>query len=152
MSGPFIVPQSNSQVLLSIAGIYFMGVLLIAGTGILAGLWSSRFHSPRELESAIGAPVLATVPLVVDGNPRKTLAGQYDGGMSLRSNGSDSYQEGEPLESVTGNRGPQVLSPISRYVGGVEKSASNIEELICHSSRGCAKSIRRKTVQAPSSR
>jgi polysaccharide biosynthesis transport protein len=121
VSGPFIVPQSNSQVLLSIAGIYFMGVLLIAGTGILAGLWSSRFHSPRELESAIGAPVLATVPLVVEGNPRETLAGQYDGAMSLRSNGSNSYQEDDSLEPVHESGRPQVLSPISRYIGGVDK-------------------------------
>jgi len=120
VSGPSIIPQSNGQVLLSIAGIYLMGTLVIVGTGILAGLWSSSFHSPWELESAIGAPVLATVPLVVEGNTRKTLAGHSDGTMSLSLEG-DSYQEDDALEPRNGSGRPQVLSPISRYIGGVDK-------------------------------
>jgi succinoglycan biosynthesis transport protein ExoP len=120
VSGPSIVPQSNGQVLLSVAGVCIMGTLLIVGTGILGGLWSSRFHSPQELESAIGAPVLATVPLIVDGNPRKTLAGRSDGPMSLSLNGSDLYQDDDLLEPIN-DSGPQVLSPISRYIGSVDR-------------------------------
>jgi succinoglycan biosynthesis transport protein ExoP len=120
VSGPSVIPQSHGQVLLSIAGIYLMGTLVIVGAGILAGLWSSSFHSPWELESAIGAPVLATVPLIVEGNTRKTLAGHSDGTMSLSLDG-DSYQEDDALEPINGGGRPQVLSPISRYVGGVDK-------------------------------
>jgi uncharacterized protein involved in exopolysaccharide biosynthesis len=121
VSGPSIVPQSNGQILLSIAGICIIGTLLIAGAGILAGLWSSRFHSPSELESAIGAPVLATVPLVAEGNFHKTLAGRCDGAMSLSLNGGDSYQDGDSLEPINESGRPQVLSPISRYIGSVDR-------------------------------
>ena len=57
-----IVPQSNRQIVLTIACVCIIGVLVIVGGGILSDLWSPRFHSPWELESAIGAPVLATIP------------------------------------------------------------------------------------------
>jgi uncharacterized protein involved in exopolysaccharide biosynthesis len=64
IDGPTVVPQSRAQLALSMGVIYAIGVMLIAGVGILLGLWSPRFHSPGELEAAIGAPVLATIPVL----------------------------------------------------------------------------------------
>ena len=64
VSGPSIVPQGKLQLFFSIGVVYLLGTLLIVGLGILAGLWSPRFHSPWELEAAVDALVLATIPML----------------------------------------------------------------------------------------
>ena len=74
VSGPEVVPQPKLQVLLSLSCVYIIGTLLIVGSGILAGLWSPRFHSPWELEAAVDSPVLATIPMLAGGTHRLALA------------------------------------------------------------------------------
>jgi uncharacterized protein involved in exopolysaccharide biosynthesis len=115
IDGPAVVPQSRAQLVLSMGSVYLIGVLLIVGAGILLGLWSPRFHSPWELETAIGAPVLATIPVL----PRKT-----DGGLPMRRSelpessslfARDAFEESERIKLTR----VQVLSPMSLSSGGV---------------------------------
>ncbi len=112
IDGPAVVPQSRGQLVLNMASIYTIGTLLIVGIGILLGLWSPRFHSPWELENAIGAPVLATIPV---------LSKKADGALPIRRSelsGSSSLlalKEGDPVRPTL----VQVLSPVSLSGGGV---------------------------------
>lgn len=120
---PAIVPRANRERLLSVVCICVIGVLLIVGVGVLAGLWSPSFHSPWELENAIGAPVLATIPLLSNGHghikalPRPSNGNGASNGLDLHG----STQEGGFLEPLTENVPPQMLSPISRYVGCIDE-------------------------------
>ena len=120
---PAIVPRANIETLLSVVCICVIGVLLIVGVGVLAGLWSPSFHSPWELENAIGAPVLATIPLLSNGNghlkalPRPSNGNGASNGLHMH----DSTQEGGFLEPLTDNVPPQMLPPIYRYVGGIDE-------------------------------
>ena len=74
VSGPSLVPHARSQFIFSVACVYLIGALLIAGLGVLAGLWSPRFYSPRELEAAVGVPVWATIPLLPDAEEQREKA------------------------------------------------------------------------------
>ena len=120
---PAILPKTNRETLLSVVCICVIGVLLIVGVGVLAGLWSPSFHTPWELENAIGAPVLATIPLLSNGNgqmkflPRLSKGNSAFNGLNLH----DSTQNGGFFESLTDNVPPQMLSPICRYVGGIDE-------------------------------
>ncbi len=120
---PATVPQASREKLLSLVCICVIGVLLIAGGGVLAGLWSPSFHSPWELENAIGAPVLATIPLLSNGNghikapPRISNGNGASNGLDMH----DSTQKGGFFEPLTDNVPPQMLSRISRYVGGIDE-------------------------------
>jgi uncharacterized protein involved in exopolysaccharide biosynthesis len=119
---PALVPQADIETVISVVCICVIGVLLIVGVGVLAGLWSPSFHSPWELENAIGAPVLATIPLLSNGNghmkalPRPTNGNGASNGLNLH----DSSQKGGYLESLTDNV-PAQMSSISRYVGGIDE-------------------------------
>jgi succinoglycan biosynthesis transport protein ExoP len=113
IDGPGVVPQSRAQLALSVGSIYLIGILLITGIGILLGLWSPRFHSPWELETASGAPVLATIPVF----PKKA-----DGGAPIRRSelpeasgllARDGFEESERLKPTR----LQVLSPASLAAG-----------------------------------
>jgi uncharacterized protein involved in exopolysaccharide biosynthesis len=115
IDGPAVVPQSRGQLVLGMASIYTIGTLLIVGTGILFGLWSPRFHTPWELETAIGAPVLATIPV---------LSKKTNGELSIRRSelpgspgliASDGSEEDDPVKPTR----VQVLSPVSPSSGGV---------------------------------
>ena len=120
---PAIVPQTNGDRLLSLLCICVIGLLLIVGVGVLAGLWSPSFHSPWELENAIGAPVLATIPLLSNGNRHAKAPPRLSNGNGA-SNGldvHDSTQKGGFLEPLTDNEPPEMLSSISRYVGGIDE-------------------------------
>ncbi len=64
VSGPAILPQSRVQMFLSTGCVYALGICLIGGCGVLAGLWSPRVHSPRELEAMVNVPVVATIPML----------------------------------------------------------------------------------------
>ena len=121
VSGPSIVPQSSGQMFLSVAGICIIGTLLIVGSGILAGLWSPSFHSPWELESATGAPVLATIPMLEEHNRRQGMARRGDGPLSLRLHGSNTSKETESLKPLAESRPPETLPPIAQYVAGVDR-------------------------------
>lgn len=113
IDGPSVVPQSRGQLALSMASIYTIGVLLIVGVGILLGLWSPRFHSPWELEAAIGAPVLATIPV---------LSKKADGELAIRRSEFSAnsilpraaLDEGDPVKPTS----VQVLSPVPAFNGG----------------------------------
>jgi hypothetical protein len=109
IDGPTVVPQSRGQLVLGMGSIYFIGVLLIVGAGILLGLWSPRFHSPWELETAIGAPVLATIPVL----PKKTGAGLLMRRSELPESSSlfarDAFGESERVKPTR----VQLLSPVS---------------------------------------
>jgi uncharacterized protein involved in exopolysaccharide biosynthesis len=115
IDGPAVVPQSGAQLVLSMGSVYIIGVLLIVGAGILLGLWSPRFHSPWELEAAIGAPVLATIPVL----PKKTDAGLPMRRSELPESSSlfarDGFEESERIKLTR----VQVLSPMSLSSGGV---------------------------------
>jgi len=120
---PAIVPQANREKLLSVVCVCVIGVLLIVGVGVLAGLWSPSFHSPWELENAIGAPVLATIPLVSNGNGHIKAPPRLSNGNGASNglNRHDSTPEGGFLEPLTDNVPPQMLPPISRYVGCIDE-------------------------------
>jgi uncharacterized protein involved in exopolysaccharide biosynthesis len=122
VSGPAIVPQSRGLVVLSIASICIIGVLLIMGAGILAGLWSHSFYSPWELENALGSPVLATIPRMTEKRQSHALA-KTTGLASLTLNLMPSVGTTEFPEPLTDGLPPQSLSfpPISRYVGGIDE-------------------------------
>lgn len=113
IDGPAVFPQAVGQLALGIGTIYVIGVLLIVGIGTLLGLWSPRFHSPGELETAIGAPVLATIPVLskkVDvGLPMRRS--ELPDSLSLFSKESLEEPERVKLSRV------QVLSPMSPAVG-----------------------------------
>jgi uncharacterized protein involved in exopolysaccharide biosynthesis len=114
IDGPAVIPQSTGQLLLSMGSVYAIGVLMIVGGGILLGLWSPRFHSPWELENALGAPVLATIPV---------LSEKVDGRLPMRrselsdSSGlvpKDAFEESERVKPTR----VQVLSPMTPSLGG----------------------------------
>ncbi len=116
VSGPVIVPHSNEQSLLSIVCIGVVGVLLIVGTGILSGLWSPRFHTPWELENAIGAPVLATIPIV-----KKQLFGPEIRHALPAPENHLSVDLAPEKSTRLKVRRTQLLSPLSRALDGVGK-------------------------------
>jgi hypothetical protein len=123
VSGPAIAPQSGGPAVLSIVCIGIIGVLLIAGAGILAGLWSPSFYSPWELENALGSPVLATIPRVTEKCQSKALAKTSTGRASLSLKQGPSVHTTELLEPLKDGLSPRLLSslPISRYVGGIDE-------------------------------
>jgi hypothetical protein len=113
IDGPGIMPQSLGQTTMSIAAIYAIGILLIGGLGTLCGLWSPRFYSPWELESAIGTAVLATIPVL----SRKT-----EGPLTIRPSDlpdastllpRDAFEESDRVKPTR----VQVLSPVSLQPG-----------------------------------
>jgi uncharacterized protein involved in exopolysaccharide biosynthesis len=113
IDGPGVVPQSSMQLALSMTSVYVIGVLSIVGVGVLMGLWSPRFHSPWELETAIGTPVLATIPV---------LSKKADPALPIRRSdlpepsgllARDAFDESERVKPTR----VQVLSPMSLAVG-----------------------------------
>ncbi len=113
IDGPGIMPQSLGQTTMSMAAIYAIGILLIGGLGTLCGLWSPRFYSPWELESAIGTAVLATIPVL----SRKT-----EGPLTIRPSDlpdastllpRDAFEESDRVKPTR----VQVLSPVSLQPG-----------------------------------
>jgi hypothetical protein len=128
VADPAIVVKSNRLVMLSIACSCIIGFLLIVGAGILAGLSSPRFHSPWELENAVGSPVLATIPVVVNQSHGKALARLGTGGLSLSLTSDVQVQQSEFLGFRTESVSPHLLSSISSYVGGIDEE--------CFESRG----------------
>lgn len=129
VSEPAIVPQSRTQALFGVVCIYIIGTVLIAGMGILAGLWSPYFHSPRELEAAIDSPVLATIPLLVKDARRKGRVGSI---ITARSStreasdaeASDSLGEGVFLQGLAERRPGWPAGSMSRYIAGVHSDGS----------------------------
>jgi uncharacterized protein involved in exopolysaccharide biosynthesis len=110
-----IAPQSNRQIVLSIASICIIGVLVIVGGGILSDLWSPRFHSPWELESAIGAPVLATIPRMAELGDSTALHRPAGLLGSLGLNATAALRE---------RPAAQMLSHLSRPIGSMHKESS----------------------------
>lgn len=118
---PAVVPQSKNQRLLSMACVYMVGILVIAGGGIVTGLWSPRFHSPWELENSIGAPVLATVPRLAE-KPRKRAAIRQSLMPDPSSpQGNAAFEKGELVKP----RRVQLMSPISPSAGGTDAELSH---------------------------
>jgi uncharacterized protein involved in exopolysaccharide biosynthesis len=110
IESPSVVPESRGQLILSVASIYTIGVLLIVGIGIVMGLWSPRFHSPWELETAVGSPVLATVPVL----PKKADAMRIRRTENLSLLARDAYEESDRVKPTR----LQVLSSASLAIGG----------------------------------
>lgn len=129
LSGPTIVPQSNALAVLSIACTCIIGFMLIVGAGILAGLWSPTFHTPWELESAVGSPVLATIPVVAKSSRGNTLVRSTGGMVSLSLASANPARKSEiPDGSSAENLPPHLMHPISSYVGAIDEN--------CFKSRG----------------
>ena len=122
IEGPALVPQSRGQLILSIACIYVIGVLMIVGAGVLSGLWSPRFHSPWELESAAGLPVLATIPTLVEEREKKLPFRQ-----SIVPDAHDFGTGGgiERSELVKPKR-VQLLSPLAGANGSANRKLSHL--------------------------
>jgi uncharacterized protein involved in exopolysaccharide biosynthesis len=115
IDGPGVVPQSSMQLALSMTSVYVIGVLSIVGVGVLMGLWSPRFHSPWELETAIGAPVLATIPVL----PKKTglLMRRSELPESSSLFARDAFGESERVKPTQ----VQLLSPVSLTSNGANE-------------------------------
>ena len=119
VAGPVIVPHSSGQSLLGIACIYIIGVLLIVGSGILSGLWSRSFYTPWELETAIGAPVLATIPVVERVLSRPAVRNALPA-TGRKTKADRAAEKSTPLKVRKG----QLLSPRTRALDGVGKPYS----------------------------
>ena len=114
IDGPAVVPQSRAPVVLGMTSIYVIGVSVIIGGGILCGLWSPRFHSPSELEAAIGSPVLATVPVLsntLDKEPPIRRSELSDAQTMMAMNDLEVGDRVEPTRV-------QVLSPVLPFSAG----------------------------------
>jgi uncharacterized protein involved in exopolysaccharide biosynthesis len=109
IESPSVVPESRGQLILSVASIYTIGVLLIVGIGVVMGLWSPRFHSPWELETAVGSPVLATVPVLA----KKADAMPIRRTENLSLLARDAFEESDRVKPTR----LQVLSAASLAIG-----------------------------------
>jgi uncharacterized protein involved in exopolysaccharide biosynthesis len=113
IDGPAVVPQSRGQVVLSMGVIYIIGVMLITGIGVLLGLWSPRFHSPAELEAAIGAPVLATIPVLSKKADNALPMRRSELPESLNLVAKEALDESERVKPSR----VEVLSPVTAFAG-----------------------------------
>jgi uncharacterized protein involved in exopolysaccharide biosynthesis len=114
IDGPAVVPQSSTQLFISMACIYVIGALLIVGAGTLLGLWSPRFHSPWELENAVGTPVLATIPVLPKKDEGRVQFRLSEVTESTSLVSRDTVEEGDWVKPTR----VQVLSPVSLALGG----------------------------------
>ncbi len=123
VSGPATVPQSKLSLALSVGCIYIIGTLLIVGLGILAGLWSPRFHSPWELEAAVDSPVLATIPMLAEATHQLALPAPTVEGLPFIFKASESMQTTLFMQILGRNRLSQRDEP-EDGAGGANKGSS----------------------------
>jgi uncharacterized protein involved in exopolysaccharide biosynthesis len=131
VSGPETVPQAGISRVLSLLCVYLIGVLLIAGAGILMGLWSRCFHSPAELETAIGLPVLTTVPLLLkskddQGSNRVRVTLALSRHKIPESHSSDSIRESEFFRDLDRTRPESQITSRSRYRDGIRSEEARL--------------------------
>ena len=124
VSGPSIIPQGKLQLFFSIGIVYLLGTLLIVGLGILAGLWSPRFYSPWELEAAVDALVLATIPMLPEGPPRWALPGPTVEAPLLSLKASDSASTSIFPRILGWGRPAQQFESDDGCVGGIHSDCS----------------------------
>jgi hypothetical protein len=113
IEGPVVVPQSRVQLALGMVSVYTIGTVLIVGVGILLGLWSPRFHSPWELEGALGVPVLATIPVLSRKADAELPMRRSELSESSSLLATDSFEEKDRLKPML----VQLLSPASLAIG-----------------------------------